>query len=231
MILSIHQPSYWPWLGLLHKISKSDKLIFLDNVDMKRQSNQFRNQFYCNGEAKFISLPVEFHQNTKICDIKFKNNNWIVEHLNKLSNYYKKAPFYNSIFPLVEELYIKSKDLAPYLLVIETTLFLMKHLNILTETELASKNKYQSKKGELMFEICSINKASHYLSGQGSKNYMGEEILNKFANQNIKIIWHEFKHPVYNQNSKYPFLSGLSGLDILFFEGFENSKLIFNNID
>jgi len=227
MTLTIHQPSYWPWLGLLDKIAKADKLIILDDVEINKASFQFRNQFYCNGEAKYISLPINFRKNTKINVAKFKNDKWASDHLNKLVNYYRKAPYFNQVFPQIEDLYQSKSQLPPYLFVIETTLFLMEHLHISTQTELSSESIYDGKKGDLVFNICEKNQATNYLSGQGAKDYMDERIFNKFVDNKINIHWHEFNHPTYSQVKKYPFVSGLAGLDILFFQGFEKARDIF----
>ena len=53
MIVSIHQPSYWPWLGHLNKIINSEHHIILDDVDIKRKSFQYRNFFNNNGKPVY----------------------------------------------------------------------------------------------------------------------------------------------------------------------------------
>ena len=71
MKLSIHQPSYWPWLGLLSKIARSDHYIILDDVPANKASYQYRNQFFCNGKEKIITLPVNYHSDTPINQLMF----------------------------------------------------------------------------------------------------------------------------------------------------------------
>jgi len=39
MIVSIHQPNYLPWMGLMHKILESDIFIVLDDVQFVRGKN------------------------------------------------------------------------------------------------------------------------------------------------------------------------------------------------
>jgi len=229
MIITIHQPSYWPWLGLLDKIAKAEKFIILDNIEINKASYQFRNIFFCNGEAKFISLPINYKKNTKINDVTFKNNNWAFDHLNKLTNYYRKAPFYKEVFPLIENLYLTKNEVSPSLFVVETILFLMKQLQIKTITELSSEKNYTGQKGDLVFNICKENNTDTYISGQGAKEYMTETNFNKFRENNINIKWQKFEHPIYQQQKNKPFVSGLAGLDLLFFLGFEQAKLVFQN--
>ena len=59
MKISIHQPSYWPWLGLLHKIRLSDADVILDNVNISKGSFQYRNQFLCNGNMLSYEYFIE----------------------------------------------------------------------------------------------------------------------------------------------------------------------------
>ena len=60
MIVSIHQPSYFPWLGLLDKIEKSDTFVLLDNVQFNDNAFQSRNIFLNhNGEVQYLTIPVQ----------------------------------------------------------------------------------------------------------------------------------------------------------------------------
>ena len=86
MIVSIHQPSYWPWLGLLDKVAKSDVFILLDNIAANKDSYQYRNIFFCNGKPKIITIPVNYKMGIKINKMKFKNNIWPSEHLDRFKN-------------------------------------------------------------------------------------------------------------------------------------------------
>jgi hypothetical protein len=106
IITSIHQPSLFPWLGLLDKIAKTNLFVLLDHVKVVKGTNQYRNQFYCNGLKKFLTLPINLHSNSTFLNTELKHYNWIEEHLEKLHNYYRKADFFNEIFKEVEVLYL-----------------------------------------------------------------------------------------------------------------------------
>ena len=49
MILSGHQPSYIPWLGLFHKIAISDIFCFMDSVQYEKNSFINRNKIKVQG--------------------------------------------------------------------------------------------------------------------------------------------------------------------------------------
>jgi len=65
--------------------------------------------------------------------------------------------------------------------------------------------------------------ATKYISGdgEGSKRYINEQL---FKDNNIELIWQNYKHPTYNQLYN-KFIPYLSILDLLFNEG-PNSKNI-----
>ena len=43
MILTAHQPTYLPWLGLFHKIALSDAFVFFDHVQYSKKQYYNRN--------------------------------------------------------------------------------------------------------------------------------------------------------------------------------------------
>jgi hypothetical protein len=222
MIVAIHQPSYWPWLGLIDKIAKADIFIILDTVEVKRQSFQYRNIFYCNGTGKFLTVPIHRNSRTRIDRLRFKNDTWMQDHLNKLSAYYKKAPFFKEIISGIEWLYHDTFD-RPVDFIVQTMIESLKLFDINTMIRLSSELDPQQRKGQLMLELSQKVSADVYLSGKGAAAYM-ENVAGEFTKAGIKIIHQDFNHPVYRQNSNYPFVEGLAGLDLLFFQGIANSR-------
>ncbi len=223
--LCIHQPSYWPWLGLLDKIAKTKDFILLDNVQVSKGTYQYRNQFYCNGKAKFLTIPTKIHLGDTFCDLKFSDGANIIEHLFKLDQYYKHAPFYKEVIELVTPIYYQHYE-SPLGLLIATVQKSMELFGIDTHIYLSSSYKVQGRKGDLVLALCVAHGAKSYLAGRGSFDYM-QEYLYKFQSAGISVFWHNFIHPVYTQLPNYKFLSGLSCLDMLFFMGVQKAKEIF----
>ena len=74
-------------------------------------------------------------------------------------------------------------------------------------------------------EICKALGADTYFSGCGaSLEYLNRE---KFNENNVKIIFQDFTHPVYPQIHTTEFVPGISILDMLFNCGIEETKRIF----
>ena len=70
----------------------------------------------------------------------------------------------------------------------------------------------------MILEILEKVKATTYLSGTGAKSYQNEE---NFKEKGIKLVYQDFKHPIYEQYKNKEFVSGLSCLDFLFNKGIQ----------
>lgn len=226
MIVSIHQPSYWPWLGLLNKIACSDRFIILDNVEANKAAFQYRNLFFCNGKAKHLTLPVDYRKDLLISELPFKNDGWAADHLGKLRNYYLKTPHFRELYTELEELYGGGFE-RPVDLICETMKYSMDFLGIKTEVLLSSALGGRGSKGEIVLDLVTKASGTVYLSGRGALAYFTEEDMSNFRNRGIEVRWQEFRHPEYPQSRSHPFLEGLACLDLFFFNGREGSREIF----
>lgn len=225
MIASIHQPSYWPWLGLLDKIAKSDVFVLLDDAQVVKGTYQYRNIFYCNGKAKSIALPIKFSLGCTFAELTFKSGVWQNDHLSKLYNYYRQAPFFDVVYGDLEQFY-GQKHATPLSAIKASMFFAFKKLGVNVQVKESSSYNINSRKGDKVLELCKKVNAEVYLAGSGSFDYM-QEYLPKFEKENIDIRWHTFQHPQYKQNPKHPFVDGLGCLDIFFFHGYEGSRTMF----
>ena len=228
MILSIHQPSYFPWLGLLDKISKSDKFVLLDDVQVVKGTYQYRNIFFCNGQAKYLTLPITYSLGVDFKSLEFKDDKWRENHLNTLRNYYLKSPYFKHVFEDLKELFANWEGKKPIDVLKESMEFAFSKLQINVEFTKSSSLTYEGKKGDMVLSINQQMRSDKYIAGSGSYDYM-QAIVPKFKEEEIELIWHKFNHPVYKQHPKFDFVSGLSVLDLFFFHGYEEAQNIFWN--
>jgi len=240
LVVSIHQPSYFPWLGLLDKIAKSDIFILLDEVQLMDRGFQHRNIFLdSQGRIKYLTIPIlkKGYREKKIRDILINPyENWKRKHKNFLFFNYSNHPFFKEIYPKLEEFFSKN---FKYLIdaLYESMKIVMCFLGIKTTILFQSQLKYDRSKmkAELILELLKVIKYEFqkdvvYLSGEGAKVYMMPHLL-QFEKEGIKVIWNKFKHPVYPQKNSSKFVEGLSSLDFLFNMGIKKGKEIFwNNI-
>lgn len=216
-IISIHQPSYFPWQGLLNKIKQSDGFILLDDVQFSDGAYQNRNIFLDkNFNVQMLTIPIEKKNYLKkaIRDIAIADNRWQKKHLKFLMQNYNKHPFYDEVLEKIEPIYTKHYTHIADVL-IDSILCTFNLFNINTKLLLQSDLTYnkEMKKSELVLELLKNTKASIYLSGTGAKAYQNDK---EFTQNNIKLLYQEYRQTEYKQYNNDFFQAGLSSLDLLF---------------
>jgi hypothetical protein len=229
MRIAIHQPHYFPWLGYLDKMTKVDKFVLLDDVQLTDKSNMFRNKLLSkSGEDKYMTIcfTKKGYMDKPYREVELNSSiNWQKDQINFIVDNYKKSYYFNEIweyvYPLFEKKYLHLCDVA-----IDSLVLLKDIFEIPTEIVLQSKLNYdiQSKKNDLVLNICQTMNSNQYLSGNGARKYMD---LDSFTQENIQVAYQEFKHPIYTQCSSPNFITNLSALDLLFNCGIEKSREIF----
>lgn len=228
MILSIHQPSYFPWIGLLHKIAKSDVYMVMDEVQLSDSGFQNRNLFLSpDGKEKFLTIGFnkKGYLSRRFCDLEITQSDWQAKHLNTLKAYYGKYRFFAEVSSYIEPIFLNEYSLLlnP---VVESMRISMQILNIPTKIIYQHELQYdrETKKSDLVLSLVKAVGADIYLAGTGSKNYMQ---LDAFREQNIQVSFNQFFHPEYPQKYQRKFQPGISCLDLFFNVGIDKAREIF----
>jgi hypothetical protein len=228
MILSIHQPSYFPWLGLLDKIAKSDVYMVMDEVQLSDSAFQNRNIFLSpDGKTKYLTIGFNKinYFSRRFCDLEIVQTDWQEKHLNTLKAYYGKHRFYAEVLPFIEPVFSNAYTLLvdP---VVESMRISMQLLEIPTRVINQHELDYDraTRKNDLVLTLVQAAEADVYLAGTGSKAYMQ---LETFTACGIQVRFNHFAHPEYQQRNMQKFEPGISCLDLLFNEGIERSREIF----
>lgn len=222
MIVSIHQPQFFPWLGYFEKIASSDVFVLLDDVQFKKNEWQNRNRIKTAGGPQWLTVPVQYHFPEKIMEVKINNQvDWKKKHLHALEYNYSKAEYFNSVNPVISAIYDNNWDGISDL----NTITIQKSMEILkinTPLIKSSELNMPGSSTERLVNICKHFKASSYIAGQGGKDYLDESL---FIKENIKVVYQDFKHPVYKQCFG-DFLSHMSIIDLLCNCGPDSSALL-----
>jgi len=222
----IHQPDFLPHLGFFHRFLQADLWVILDNVQFVHKTSKSwnnRDKIKTPQGEKWITVMVQkCTLQTNISEVLLSTEiAWRNDHLNLIKENYKKAPYFSEIFPFLEELYrfecgkmidfnLKSIDM------------LLKLFDIKISSLLASTLNPAGRKNKLLVDILKKVNASVYLSGVGAKSYFEQKT---FDDAKIKVIWQDFKHPVYPQLHG-EFKPYLSSIDLLMNCGIEKSRMI-----
>ncbi len=216
----IHQPEYLPWTHLFEKIKESDTFVFLDNVQYNRRSFQNRNQIKINSGKKWLTVPIKKASRFElISNIKIDNSkNWKEQHLETIKENYKDTPYFTSFYGELESL-LKNYHENLCQLNIDLILLICKLLRIKCNFVNLSNLKINSKKSDLIFDICLELNSKEYITGMGSQSYLN---LDKFKKNNININFLSPKDEIYKQMfMNIGFIKDLSIIDKIFNKGFD----------
>lgn len=226
MKISINQPAYLPWLGYFDRIDYADIHIVLDHVQFEKNSFTNRNKITSNHGPHWITIPVTKGENgsSNINKIRcLQNKKWIKNHLNSISQNYSKAPFFQDYFSPFEKTLLNMVECDNFFeLVEEINRLLLGFLGITTPIIYSSQLNIQSRKSELILDLCKSQKASQYLSGINGKDYL---ILDSFDKEKIEVLFQAYEHPKYAQKEE-TFIPYLCILDLLFFHGPNSLNII-----
>jgi hypothetical protein len=229
MILTAHQPTYMPWLGLFNKISFADCFVLFDTVQYLPKEWMNRNKIKTSSGETFITVPVlkKGYLNNKMNkDIQIDNTrNWKRKHAKSIYLNYKNTYYFDNYFPFFENLYKQDWNYLSELnfYILEN---LLKFLNINIKILKLSELNIEGKKSDLVLNMCKKLNAKTYIFGSQGENYANK---NQFKIKNINLVFQNYKHPVYNQQSG-EFIPNLSVIDLLFNHGNDSLGIInFNN--
>lgn len=219
----IHQPDFAPYLGFFHRLLSTDHFIVLDDVQFIRRGWQHRDRIKTRMGTTWLTLSLQkgdYHQQLK--DVLLSaDGKWIDENLNLIRESYSKAPYFDLIFPRVENIYHSG-----HVRMIDFNLAFLQMAMELLEIEppisLASSYGVKSTSSQRLLDLVQAVGGDNYLTGTGSRDYLDEAL---FANSGVSITWQDFSHPLYPQLHG-GFEPMLSCLDLFFNCGNRSARVL-----
>ena len=223
MLVAIHQPLYLPWLGYLSRMAQADLFVLLDHVQFERRNYQNRARIALNGEARWLTVPLEQRsRDESIAEKRVDNRlpgarHWSRIHFLTLRHAYREAPHAATVLPALRAVYERRYERLVDLSCAALEM-LREAFAIRTPLVRSSALAPQGTKSELVLDLCRRVGASALLVGLGaSRRYLDRSA---FARAGIALVFQQFEHPVYRQCgaapfARAPFLPGLSALDLL----------------
>tara|TARA_B100000900_G_C20349691_1_gene621780 strand:+ start:78 stop:782 length:705 start_codon:yes stop_codon:yes gene_type:complete len=220
----IHQPDFAPWMTFFKRLDKSDIYVILDDVQFNRRGFTNRDYILLNKKKTLLTIPVikTEREKTLIKDVKIDYKiNWLEKMKKSLYLNYSKSVNFNEIYEFIGKTFEK-KDEKLMNLNLEIIYYVIEKLKIKTKLIFSSNLKINSKKSEKILDICKEMKATHYITGKGSLDYLNEI---EFKKRKILINDKIFFNKHYNQNSNY-FVKDLSIIDVMFNISFNDLRTI-----
>lgn len=228
MLLSAHQPTYLPWLGLFHKIAVADLFVVYDDVEYSRYGWYNRNYILSKNGPILLVVPIKRQFSDQLLHNQVKidySENWSKKHIRSIELCYSKSPFFKDYINQFIDIFSKKYE---YLFDLNISIlnFFMKEFKIETKIKLASELNLKFKKSDRALDLAIKTSATHILFGELGENYAE---IDNFENKNIKVIFQKYNHPVYKQFNSKKFIPKLSSIDLLFNYGKDSRLIITKN--
>lgn len=227
MKISILQPYFLPYISYFQLINSVDTHVIYDDVNYIKGGWINRNKILLNGAAFMVKIPVcNASSFKKINEIKLlKNNSKLIKTIDQA---YRKAPFFEKVFPLLLEILAHEDDNLAFFNANSITK-ISNYLKIKTKFYLSSEiiKNNELKAQDRVIHICKTLSASEYCNPIGGQILYSRSIFNK-ENIDLKFLHsNPIRYKQYSEN----FCSGLSILDVMMFNSTEDIKSLLESCE
>ncbi|MHA4738455.1 WbqC family protein [Dyadobacter sp. MSC1_007] len=223
MTIAIMQPYIFPYIGYFQLINAVDKFVIYDDVNFINKGWINRNNILVGGKAHLFTIPLQdASQNKLIHEVALaKQDPWQKKLLKTIQQSYQKAPCYQKVFDLIEEI-VNLEVGSINELAIHALQKTCDFMDIGTEIVPSSTIYHNThlKGQDRILDICKQEKANHYINPIG-----GMELYDrgKFENEGVKLNFIKSISCPYPQ-FKNAFVPWLSVIDVLMFNRSEDIK-------
>lgn len=212
--VSIMQPYLLPYIGYWQLLKASDCFVIYDDVNYIKRGWINRNRILINEAAGMITLPLlQASQNRKINEIEIAPAaQWQRRMLMSLELAYRKAPFFDQVFPLLEQiLTYESSNLAQFLTyqIQRIASFMGLTTRIVPSSQIYANAHLTAQ--QRILDICRREGATRYINAQGGQALYQPAA---FAKAGIELQFIVMQPLPYRQRSKV-FIPHLSIIDAL----------------
>jgi len=216
MLVASNQPYLFPYIGYWQLMNLADTFVISDSMQYIKKGYINRNYILLNGERHRFTMEVMgVHGTSLINEVSVGNNTRKI--ISTIKHAYKNAPFFNEVFPLIDDLlHNKEKNLARYLgnsmqaiaqyVGMNTDFIYLSELQ--GETDLKAQDR--------TIDICKRVNAEKYVNAIGGQSLYDKE---SFKNEGMELSFLEVADLEYKQY-RNDFVPHLSIIDVLMF----NSK-------
>lgn len=220
MKLGIMQPYFFPYIGYFQLMNAVDEFVVYNNIEFTKKGWINRNRILVSGQDSFITLPLK--KDSDYLDIRdrFLADSWPSDRmkmLNRIRESYRKAPQFDSVYPLIEKC-ILFKDDNLFNFILNSLSQTKEYLDIRTPFIVSSTIPvdHDLKAEKKVIALCKARNADVYINPVG-----GVQLYNKddFKNECLDLHFLNANDFEYKQFEN-EFVPWLSIIDVMMF----NSK-------
>lgn len=188
--VAILQSSYLPWKGYFDIIHDADVFVFYDDVQFTKHDWRSRNRIKTHRGTQWLSIPVGEEIDRRICDVELPAGRWRDKHHKTLAQTYSRAPHYEWVKPLLDELFASgSFATLSQLNQHAITRIARDYLGI--ATELVDSRSYDARgaRTQRLLDLLGKLGATRYVSGPSARAYLDEPL---FAEHGIELVYKDY---------------------------------------
>lgn len=208
---AIMQPYFFPYIGYYQLVYEAENFVFLDDVNWIKKGYINRNSICRNGDKVNFSIPVsKVSQNRKINEHDYTGD--FSGFLKLVESAYKKAPFFDSIMPMIEKV-VRDDESNVANKNANTISTVFNYLGIKREFLFSSDVSLHSacKGQERILELCRIFGINRYRNASGGRALYDPK---SFDESNVELKFVESMAQNYSQSGD-EFIPNLSIIDLL----------------
>ena len=215
MKLAIMQPYFFPYIGYFQLIAAVDQFIVYDNIKYTKKGWINRNRILQNGKDVMFSLPLKSDSDyLGICERELAADFNRDKLLNQFKGAYRRAPYFEQTFPLVEQL-VRHEEVNLFRFLHHSIVRTCEHLGITTEIRISSDIAidHDLKNQDKVLALCAAVGANSYVNAIGGMElYAKDTFLEKGIE--LKFIRSKpFEYPQFGE----AFVPWLSIIDVMMF--------------
>lgn len=211
------QPYFLPYIGYWQLLAAVDTFVVYDNIEYTKKGWFNRNRILEVDHDRLFTLPIKNDSDFLPVNQRYLSDDCeteITRILRIIQSNYKKAPYFSSAYPIIEECFLCSdKNLLEY--IYHSIKVICSYLGINTSITISSQITidHSLKATKKVLAICKAENATTYINAIG-----GIELYDKkeFASNNLDLKFIKTKNIKYDQFGD-AFVPWLSIIDVMMF--------------
>lgn len=224
MKIAIMQPYLFPYIGYFQLMNAVDEFVVYDNIKYTKKGWINRNRILLNDRDEVITFPLKHDSDYLDIRERYLADRWPEERkkmVNKIREAYKKAPYFSSVNPVVEQcLLFEETNLFRFIL--NSLTVLKEFMGVNTPLIISSgiPINHELKSEQKVIEICKVRQAHTYINPIGGLELYSK---NNFKRAGLELTFLKTGNVYYKQfdNEFVPFLSII---DVLMFNALDEVK-------
>lgn len=197
MRVAVIQSSFIPWRGYFDFIKSVDLFVFYDSVQYSKNGWRNRNRIKTPLGPRWITVPVRHRSLSQlICETDIdETRNWRANHMLMWHENYSRAPYFEDVLSLLDDLGTKTAKTISELN-IDLTKKIAAYLGIGTPIAISSDYEPKGTKTDRLLDLLHKTGARTYLSGPSADAYLDK---NAFRAAGIRLEYKSYDYDPYPQ--------------------------------